>query len=196
MKGKKDLVILIDKKTREKVFTSFYEEDIFTFYSDDYFYVTFKESKVRHLFNYSLTFDTKSKILKKPSNEIKVFEFKIKEFSKLFPQYELIYSLNFYEGIFIISYYKCNGFMILNIINKGNLTKEKLIKRLKKIDDLFIGYFLYDDDFNLLDYMYNYKIMNEVILDARDKYFYIDFLDIKINKCNRMLKKDRHIIRD
>ena len=58
-----------------------------------------------------------------------------------------------------------------------------------------IGFIVYNNDFEIIDYLYSYNIMNELVQNARRKFIYVKFLDIKINKINNLLKKDEHYIR-
>ena len=194
LKDKKDLIILINKKTKEKFFCSFYSEDIFTFYSDDYYFVTFKESKIKYLFEKFIFIKNKHEFLEIPEKN-KIYNLEEKELSKIFPNYEIIKVNKFYEGIFIHSYYKFGGFIFLNVINKRGFTKEEILKILQKFDDLMIGFIVYNNDFEIIDYLYSYNIMNELVQNARRKFIYVKFLDIKINKINNLLKKDEHYIR-
>ncbi len=195
LKDKKDLIILIDKKTKEKSFCSFYDEDIFSFYSDDYYFVTFKDSKIKNLFEKSIMMHSNQIDFDFINDKEKIYELEEKELFKLLPNYELLKINRYYEGIFILSYYKFNGFIFVNLINKSHLSRDKIIKRLKNLDDLIIGFIVYNDDNEIIDYAYSYNIMRELVEIARKKYIYIKFLDIKINKGNNLLKKDRHYIR-
>lgn len=85
--------------------------------------------------------------------------------------------------------------MFLNIVNKKNFTKEKLLKRIRKFDCLLMGIFIYNDKHELVDYFYNYELMNEVVLNAQKNYIFFNFLNIKINKINHKLRRDRHFLR-
>lgn len=186
---------MINKKTKEQTFCNFYDLDIFTFYSNDYFYITFKDSKIKYLFKDFLIINSKPHSLKINYFKKKPLYFNEKEFLKLFPGCEIVSTYVCFEGIIILSYFKYYGFLFLNVINKGNLTKEKLIKKLKKFDDLLMGFFIYNNNNELIDYLYFYGAMNEIVLNARKEFIFIEFLDFKINKCNHQLKKDRHYIR-
>lgn len=193
-KDKKDLIILINKKTKEKSFCSFYNEDIFTFYSNDYYFVTFKESKIKYLFERIGYINTKHDFLEIPK-ENKIYHFEENELLKIFPNYKTIKVNKFYEGIFILSYYRFCGFIFVNVINKMDFTKEEILKILLKFDDLMIGFIVYNNDNEIIDYLYSYNIMNELVQNAREKFIYVKFLDVKINKINNLLKKDEHYIR-
>lgn len=195
LRDKENLIILIDKKTKERIFCSFYEEDIFSFYSDDYYFVTFKDSKIKNLFEKSIMMHSSKVNFDVINNQDKIYELEEKELFKLLPNYELIKINKYYEGIFILSYYKFNGFIFVNVINKRNFTKDEILKILLKFDDLMIGFIVYNNDNEIIDYLYFYNIMNELVQNAREKYIYIKFLDIKINKVNNLLKKDEHYIR-
>lgn len=185
----------MNKKTKELSFCSFYEEDIFKFYSDDYYYFAFAESKIRFLFISSILMRSKPYTLKLKNIYDGGYTIKNKEILKIFPNYEIVRINKYFEGIFIVSCYKFNGLVFLNVTNKNKFTLIKLAKRLRKFDNLMVGFFIYEEN-KLIEYAYFYDLMNELVLEAQQKYIFLDFLDIKINKINQKLKKDKHYIRN
>ena len=190
---KKDLVILIDKNTKELKFRSIYDKDVFIeFYLDNYFFMTFSDSKVKNIFERNVEIKNLKHNFIFNKNLRKVYYFNEIKFNKIFNNPSLIKVNKFIKGVVILSFYQFDDYVIINIINSNNKNIKNVLYSFETFNNLeVVGIFEYEES-QLIDYYLKYDLINELILQEIKRNYFIDFLDIKINKGNLMVRKNRH----
>lgn len=67
----------------------------------------------------------------------------------------------------------------------------KILGKLKKIFINITGFLIIEDK-KIIDYFFNYNILNDKLLEFKNNNYFISFFDIKINKYNLKIRKDKH----
>ncbi len=176
------------------MFKSIYDKEVYTMlYLDCYYYVTFKDSKSKNIFLNKLSIKTLKNDFCFDKDVIKKeYVFNNDSFNKIFNNPTLKEYKKFYKGISILSYYDGKGFVIVNIVNKNNYSKIKILDYLKELfKEKIIGIFIFENK-KIINYYFEFDTVNDLIKKEIKRNYFIDFLDIVINKGNLNVRKNSH----
>ena len=95
------------------------------------------------------------------------------------------------NGLKISNIYLNNKYFFVFIKYYEGYSNLKILQILKKKFINITGILILDND-KIIDYFFAYKQLNDKLIEIKNNVYFISFFDIKINKYNLKLRKDKH----
>lgn len=95
------------------------------------------------------------------------------------------------NGLKISNIYLNNKYFFVFIKYYEGYSNLKILQILKKKFINITGILILDND-KIIDYFFAYKPLNDKLIEIKNNLYFISFFDIKINKYNLKIRKDKH----